>query len=273
MSSCTCSRSGPGSTSGGDSQADTPKGVPVETAGLTPAIPSALSQTTGDQRSRVLCSRLPVYPGSTEVKRVSRRVSRVAAVFPVCVWVAVRRSGAVAGLVSTCETGSMARVVGQSLIAPRAGRGLRGCGGRAFAGSGGGKRADPFERLEVVAVPGPAGGEVERPGSAVAGESAGDLEPAAAEGAGRVAEGAVSGRPSSCVQRSRLCASAAITVQAPVHHETGGGEVRECLFFEVGDHLFDDGVVALGVYYHRRQPSYRRRDVRAGKRHTCTRTH
>ena len=47
--------------------------------------------------------------------------------------------------------------------------------------SGDGKRADPGERREVVTLPGPAGGEVKRPGSAVAGEAPGDREQSAAQ--------------------------------------------------------------------------------------------
>src|SRR4051794_22853363 len=50
--------------------------------------------------------------------------------------------------------------------------------------NGGGERADAVERVEVVAVPGPAGGEVQRPAPRVGGQAAGDLEEPAAEGAG-----------------------------------------------------------------------------------------
>src|SRR5215207_7844573 len=61
----------------------------------------------------------------------------------------------------------------------------------------------------------------------------------------RAARIVVSGSPSSCVQRSRLCASAARTVQAPIGVEVAGGEVRQRLVFEVGDDLLDDGVLAV----------------------------
>ena len=66
--------------------------------------------------------------------------------------------------------------------------------------------------LGEVVLPGPAGGEVKRPRPGGAGQPAGNAEQSAAECAGG-ADGA--GRESDqLVQRRRLCASAAITVQA-----------------------------------------------------------
>ena len=55
----------------------------------------------------------------------------------------------------------------------------------------------------------------------------------------------VSGRPSRLVQRSRLCARQAITVQAALALKLPGGEVRERLVFEVADGELDDGVLAV----------------------------
>ena len=55
----------------------------------------------------------------------------------------------------------------------------------------------------------------------------------------------VSGRPIMVVQRSRLCASAAITVQAALARNLPGGEVREGLVFEVADRELDHGVLAV----------------------------
>src|ERR1700746_2113767 len=109
--------------------------------------------------------------------------------------------------------------------------------------SGGRERAYAFERVEVVAVPGPACGQVERPGSAVACQSAGDLEPAAAEGAGG-ADGLVG-------QAEQLCPAEQVVRERGEHRpgavgvELAGGEVRQRLLFEVGDHLLDDGVGAV----------------------------
>jgi len=50
--------------------------------------------------------------------------------------------------------------------------------------SGGGERSDPAQRGDVVALPGPAGGEVQRPAAGVAGEPPGYLQQPAAQGAG-----------------------------------------------------------------------------------------
>ena len=61
-------------------------------------------------------------------------------------------------------------------------------------------------------LPGPAGGHPECPLAAGAGQAAGDLEQVAASGAGGL-DGPV-GRPIRVLQRPRLCARAAITVQA-----------------------------------------------------------
>ena len=61
----------------------------------------------------------------------------------------------------------------------------------------------------------------------------------------RAARTVVSGSPSSWVQRSRLCASAASTVQAPLAWKWPDGKCCKRLVFEVGDDLLDDGVVAV----------------------------
>ena len=62
-------------------------------------------------------------------------------------------------------------------------------GGRAAALSGGGERSDAVERVEVVAVPRPAGREVQRPSAGVMGQAAGDREQPAAQRAGGAGRG------------------------------------------------------------------------------------
>src|SRR5436190_22664340 len=58
------------------------------------------------------------------------------------------------------------------------------------------------------------------------------------------------GSPMSVVQRVRLWAMQAITVQALLAAELAGGEMRERLVFEVADRQLDDGVLAvLGLDY------------------------
>jgi len=70
-------------------------------------------------------------------------------------------------------------------------------------------------------VPGPARGQVKRPGSPVAGEPPGDLKPAAAQGAVRRAR-LLSGRPISCVHLMSV-------VRERSEHRPGtvGGELAE----------------------------------------------
>jgi len=92
-------------------------------------------------------------------------------------------------------------------------------------------------------VPGPAGGEVKRPSAGVAGQAAGDLKQSAAQGAGG-ADGRLGKskqlRPSQQVVRERgEDGPGTVGVEVP------GGEVRQCLVFEVGDDLLDDGVLAV----------------------------
>ncbi len=53
------------------------------------------------------------------------------------------------------------------------------------------------------------------------------------------------GRPRTVVQRSRLCARAAITVQAAFGAVVPGREVLKRLVFEVADDELDDGVLAM----------------------------
>src|SRR5437016_4314220 len=59
-------------------------------------------------------------------------------------------------------------------------------GGGGRRSDGGGQRADASEGACEVALPGPAGGEVKRPPPRGVGQAAGDLQKAAAEGAGGV---------------------------------------------------------------------------------------
>src|SRR4051812_20326967 len=95
--------------------------------------------------------------------------------------------------------GVVVGVPGGSVAVPRgrfgvlAGGGARALmSGRVFASSvsagrlsgGGGERADAVEGADVVAVPGPAGGQVQCPAARVAGQAAGELEQSAAQGAG-----------------------------------------------------------------------------------------
>ena len=132
-------------------------------------------------------------------------------------------------------------------VCERAAAGAGGCGGVDWAcwlgSAGGGERADAVEGVGVVAVPGPAGWEVERPAAGVAGQAAGDAQQPAAQGAG----GAVG-----CVgEPEQLCPSEQVVCEHGEHGpggvgvELAGGEVRESLVFEVGDDLLDDGVVAV----------------------------
>ena len=114
---------------------------------------------------------------------------------------------------------------------------------RGALSGGDGQRSDPVQGVEVVAVPGPAGGEVKRPGSSVAGEPPGDLEQPAAQGPGS-ADGAVG-------QADQLCPSEHVVSERAEHRpgsvgvELSGGEVRERLVFEISDDLLDDGVLAM----------------------------
>ena len=107
----------------------------------------------------------------------------------------------------------------------------------------GGERADAGERADEVVVPGPAGGEVQRPAAGGAGQAAGDLQQPAAEGAGG-ADGLVGeaeqGGPAQQVVRERGDHG-----PGAVGVELAGGEVRERLVFEVADRVLDDGVLAV----------------------------
>ena len=55
----------------------------------------------------------------------------------------------------------------------------------------------------------------------------------------------VSGSPIRVVHRNRLCASAAITVQAALARNLPDGKVSQCLVFEVTDRELHDGVTAV----------------------------
>src|SRR5580658_6778471 len=125
----------------------------------------------------------------------------------------------------------------------RVGRRVAWFGGRSRGGSGGGERADLFERVEVVVLPGPACGGVERPGSAVAGEPAGDLEPAAAERLGG-ADGLV-GQTEQLRPAQQVVGEGGEHGPGAVCVELSRREVRQRLILEVGDHLLDDGVLAV----------------------------
>jgi hypothetical protein len=110
-------------------------------------------------------------------------------------------------------------------------------------GSGGGERANPGQRGEVVAVPWPAGGQVKRPGAAVARQPARDREQPAAECAGG-AHGAVGqadqlGPPEQVVRERAGYRPGAVGV------ELAGWEVRQRLILELDDYLFDDGMVTM----------------------------
>src|SRR5829696_7793598 len=110
--------------------------------------------------------------------------------------------------------------------------------------SGGrGERADRVEGGDVVAVPGPAGGQVQRPPARVTGESARDGEQAAAKGAG-----GTDGR----VWQAELLGPAQQVVRERAEHGPGAvgvkvarREVCQRLVFEIGDDLLDDGMVAV----------------------------
>ena len=104
-------------------------------------------------------------------------------------------------------------------------------------------RADAGQGSEVVALPWPAGGEVQRVSAGVSGEAAGDLQQAAAQrsgGAGRgVRKADELGPAQQVVGQDREDSPGA------VGGVIAGGEVCERLVFEVGDDLLDDGVFAV----------------------------
>ena len=61
----------------------------------------------------------------------------------------------------------------------------------------------------------------------------------------RAARTVVFGQSEQLCPAQQVVREAASTVQAPLALNSPGGEVRECLVFEVGDDLLDDGVVAV----------------------------
>jgi hypothetical protein len=98
--------------------------------------------------------------------------------------------GGVVGGPRTCGSGYEASAVASGL---GFGAGLVGAGGgavsragrRALGGcSGDGESSDPVQRGDVVALPGPAGREMQRPRAAVTGEPAGNMQQPAAQGSG-----------------------------------------------------------------------------------------
>ena len=109
--------------------------------------------------------------------------------------------------------------------------------------AGGGSARSPGERCEEVLAQGQRAGirSVERRAVRVSRPGMVSSRRRRVRAVGTV----VSGSPISLVQRSRLCASAAITVQAALAANCAGWEVRERLVFEVADREFDDGVLAV----------------------------
>jgi hypothetical protein len=121
--------------------------------------------------------------------------------------------------------------------------GLVDVGARRARSGAGGERADPGQGGDVVAVPGPAGGEVKRPAARVPGQAAGDLKQPPAQRA-RGAHGRV-GQPEQLGPSEHVVRERGQDGPGCVGVEVAGGEVRERLVFEVGDDLLDDGVVAV----------------------------
>ena len=97
--------------------------------------------------------------------------------------------------------------------------------------AGGWERADLFERFEVVALPGPAGWEVERPAAGVAGEAAGEAEEPAAEGAGGAC-GCV-GEPEELRPSEQVVCECGEHGPGGVCVELAGGEMGESLVLPV----------------------------------------
>src|SRR6266536_2591453 len=104
-------------------------------------------------------------------------------------------------------------------------------------------RSDPAERFGEVLLPGPAGGQMQRPTAGVRGQATGQGEQAAADGArgtdDTVGESEQFG-PAQQVVRERCN-----DCPGGVGVELSGGEVLERLVFEVADDGLDDSVLAV----------------------------
>src|SRR5205085_3963191 len=99
------------------------------------------------------------------------------------------------------------------------------------------------ERADEVVLPGPAGGEMQRPLAGGAGQPAGDLKQAAAQrasGADGVAGQSDEGGPAGEVVRE-----AGDHGPGAVGGELAGGEVLKGLVFEIADRELDDGVLTV----------------------------
>ena len=123
-----------------------------------------------------------------------------------------------------------------------AGAGVRGRGGRGCS-AGRGQAADVVQCGEVVLLPGPPGWEVQGVAAGVGGQSSGELEQAAAQGA-RGTDGAL-GQADQLGPAEHVVREGGDDCPGAVGVEVGGGEVREGLVFELGDDLLDDGVLPV----------------------------
>ena len=92
-------------------------------------------------------------------------------------------------------------------------------------------------------LPGPAGGQVQRPAAGAAGQAAGQREQPAADGA-RGADG-VAGQAEHAGPAQQVVRERGDHRPGGVGGEVPGGEVRERLVFEVADRELDDGVLAV----------------------------
>lgn len=116
-------------------------------------------------------------------------------------------------------------------------------GERGVLSGGGWEPADAVERADVVAVPRPAGREVQCSATGVTGQAAGNCEQSAAQGA-RGADGR-SGQP------EQLRPPEHVVRQGPEHGpgavgvKVPGWEVRPRQVLEIRDDLLDNGVLAV----------------------------
>src|SRR4051812_23554512 len=115
---------------------------------------------------------------------------------------------------------------------------LRGC----WSG-GGGERSDAGERFDEVGLPGPAGGEVQRPAPSAVGKASGEREEPAAQRAGgpwrRVRQAELRGPAAEVVREARDHRPGAVGAVVP------GREVSERLVLEIADDELDLGVLAV----------------------------
>ena len=116
-----------------------------------------------------------------------------------------------------------------------------GWGGLGAAG-GSGERRDRADRVEhggEVGLPWPAGGEVECPLAAGAGQSSGDLQEVTSAGVGGL--DGCGGQADQCCPAREVVREGGDHCPGAVRGVAAGGEVRECLIFEVADGEFDGG--------------------------------